>query len=113
MTILSLTMPRTYAPPFAAAARQLEALGERLRLARKRRRIPGVLMAQRVGISRDTLNRVEKGDPAVSLGTYLRVLRVLGLDRDLDRIAADDALGRKLQDLSLEPRGGAPGRRRP
>jgi len=78
-------------------------LGERLRLARKRRKITAVLMAQRVGVSRDTLNRVEKGDPVVSLGTYLRVLRVLGLDADLDLIAADDALGRKLQDLAMEP----------
>ena len=78
-------------------------MGERLRLARKRRKITTVLMAQRVGVSRDTLNRVEKGDPVVSLGTYLRVLRVLGLDADLDLIAADDALGRKLQDLAMEP----------
>lgn len=98
-------MARTYSPPFAAATRQLESLGERLRLARKRRRISSVLMAQRVGISRDTLHRVEKGDPVVGLGTYLRVLRVLGLDADVDRIAADDSLGRKLQDLSLEPGG--------
>lgn len=102
-------MPRTYSPPFAAAARQLESLGERLRLARKRRRVSSVLMAQRVGVSRDTLHRVEKGDPAVGLGTYLRVLRVLGLDADLDRIAADDPVGRKLQDLALD--GG--GRRKP
>lgn len=94
-------MPRTYAPSFAAATRQLENLGERLVLARKRRRISTVLMAQRVGISRDTLRRIEKGDPAAGLGTYLRVLRVLGLDADLDRVAADDALGRKLQDLAL------------
>ena len=59
-------------------------------------------MAERVGISRDTFNRVEKGDPAVSLGTYLKVLRVLGLDADLDAVAKDDVLGRKLQDLSLD-----------
>ncbi len=96
-------MPRTVSVPFPGAARQLAALGDRLRLARKRRRISSVLMAERVGISRDTLHRVEKGDPAVSLGTYLRVLRVLGLDADLDKLAHDDALGRKLQDLALEP----------
>jgi len=60
-------------------------------------------MAERVGIARDTFSRVEKGDPAVSLGTYLKVLRVLGLDGDLDLVAKDDALGRKLQDLALEP----------
>jgi len=96
-------MPRTRPLPFTGASRQLEALGDRLRLARKRRRISAVLMAERVGISRDTLHRVEKGDATVSLGTYLRVLRVLGLDADLDRLAAEDTLGRKLQDLALEP----------
>ena len=47
----------------------------------------------------------EKGDPAVSLGTYLRVLRILGLDRDLDLLAGEDRLGRKLQDLALDPPG--------
>jgi transcriptional regulator with XRE-family HTH domain len=95
-------MPRTPIPQFPSGTRRLAALGERLRLARKRRRFSTVLMAERVGISRDTLARVEKGDPAVSLGTYLRVLRVLGLEGDLDLVAKDDVLGRKLQDLSLD-----------
>ena len=97
-------MPRTYPPPSGNAERQLKTLGERLRLARKRRRISTILMAQRVGISRDTLHRLEKGDATIGLGTYLRVLRVLGLDADLDRIAADDPVGRKLQDLELRSR---------
>lgn len=61
-----------------------------------------MLMAERIGVSRDTFNRVEKGDPAVSLGTYLKTLRVLGLDADLDALAKDDVLGRKLQDLALD-----------
>ncbi len=96
-------MPRIVQTPFPASRRQLAAFGERLRLARKRRKISTVLMAERAGISRDTLNRVEKGDPAVSLGTYLRVLRVLGLDGDLELLAGEDRLGRKLQDLALDP----------
>ena len=100
-------MPRTIAPPFAGNRRQLSAFGERLRLARKRRALSATLAAERVGVSRDTLSRVEKGDPAVSLGTYLRFLRVLGLDGDLDLLARDDVLGRKLQDLSLDPDSGA------
>jgi transcriptional regulator with XRE-family HTH domain len=95
-------MPRTLPASFPAQRRQLAAFGERLRLARKRRRLSAVLMAERVGVSRDTLNRVEKGDPAVSLGTYLRVLRVLGLDPDMDLLARDDVLGRKLQDMELD-----------
>lgn len=98
-------MPRITPPNLPSTSRQLSGLGERLRLARKRRRITTVLMAERVGITRDTLGRVEKGDPAVSLGIYLRVLKVLGLDADLDGIAADDIMGRKLQDLALESGG--------
>jgi transcriptional regulator with XRE-family HTH domain len=95
-------MARTFVSEFPGALRRLTLFGARLRLARKRRGISSVLMAERVRISRDTLNRVEKGDPVVSLGTYMRVLRVLGLDEDLDLIAKDDVLGRKLQDLGLE-----------
>lgn len=98
-------MPRIVRAPFPASRRQLSAFGERLRLARKRRKISAVLMAERAGISRDTLNRVEKGEPAVSLGTYLRILRILGLDGDLELLAGKDPLGRKLQDLALNPGG--------
>lgn len=100
-------MPRTFQPSFPAVVRRLTALGSRLKDARLRRRISTVLFAQRVGISRDTLNRLEKGDPTIALGTYARVLRVLGLDGDLDGIARDDALGRKLQDLELRRPGRA------
>ena len=79
----------------------MEGLGERLRLARLRRRLSAGSFAERVGVSRDTLHRLEKGDPGVALGTYARALRVLGLDADLDAVARDDELGRKLQDLAL------------
>lgn len=81
----------------------MTALGSRLRLARLRRKLSTVQMAERMAVSRDTLHRLEAGDPAVALGTYLRALRVLGLDKDLDGLARDDELGRKLQDLALEP----------
>ena len=74
--------------------------GERLRTARLRRRLSTVLFSERMGISRDTLNRLEKGDPTIALGTYVRALRVLGLEKDLDALARDDELGRKLQDLN-------------
>lgn len=85
----------------------MRALGERLKLARLRRELPTVLFAERLGISRDTLSRLEKGDPNIALGTYMRALRVLGLDKDMDSVARDDELGRKLQDLKL------PGQRKP
>ena len=82
----------------------MTALGERLRLARLRRSLTSVVFAERMGVSRDTLYRLEKGDPGISLGTYLRALRVLGLDQDLELVARDDVLGRKLQDEKLPRR---------
>ena len=97
-------MGRRIRKPFPQASRQMEALGERLRHARLRRNLTTVLFAERMGVSRDTLHRLEKGDPGISLGTYLRALRVLGLDHDLELIARDDVLGRKLQDERLPPR---------
>lgn len=57
------------------------------------------VMAERAGISRDTLHRLEKGDVSISLAGFLRVLQVLGLAGDIDGLASDDALGRKLQDM--------------
>ncbi|HWM85518.1 MAG TPA: helix-turn-helix transcriptional regulator [Kofleriaceae bacterium] len=94
-------MSRSFRRPFPSVERQMHALGQRLRAARLRRAISTVLFAERMGISRDTLNRLEKGEPTIALGTYARALRVLGLDGDLDAIARDDELGRKLQDLNL------------
>ncbi len=75
--------------------------GERLRLARLRRRFSVELVAERSGISRMTLYRVEHGSPAVSFGVYLRVLAVLNLESDIAALAADDRLGRQLQDVGL------------
>ncbi|MEN9865997.1 MAG: hypothetical protein RL748_1587 [Pseudomonadota bacterium] len=94
---------------FPQAAKQMADLGLRLRTARLRRGIGTALFAERMGVSRDTLNRLEKGEATIAIGTYLRALRVLGLDKDLDLLAQDDELGRKLQDLQLpllkKPRG--------
>ena len=81
----------------------MAAFGERLRTARCRRCLTSTLFAERIGVSRDTLNRLEGGDPTIALGTYLRALRVLDLEQDLDRVALDDILGRKLQDLNSTP----------
>src|SRR5262245_13265611 len=92
-------MSRTFQSSFPAAARQLEALGQRLLLARRRRKLSSTLMAERLGVSRTTLSRVEAGDPNTAIGTYLRALRVLGLETDMDAVARDDEMGRKLQDL--------------
>jgi len=101
-------------PPlvFPQEQRLLSQLGQRLRLARMRRKLSSVVVAQRAGISRTSLYKVEAGDPGATLGTYLRVLAVLGLETDLNVLAADDKVGRKLQDLALEAPASSPRRRR-
>jgi transcriptional regulator with XRE-family HTH domain len=70
-------------------------------------------VAQRAGISRKTLSRVEKGESAVALGIYARVMQALRLEEDLGKLAVDDPLGRKLQDLALSPKRRAPKRKSP
>src|SRR6516164_3309176 len=102
-------------PPiiFPQEQRLLSQLGERLKLARKRRKLSNAVVAQRAGISRTSLYKVEAGDPGATLGTYMRVMAVLGLEADINALAADDKVGRKLQDLALEAPASAPRRRRP
>jgi transcriptional regulator with XRE-family HTH domain len=85
----------------------LTELGGRLKLARLRRKLSSMVVSQRAGISRSSLYKVEKGDAGATLGTYVRVLAVLGLDGDIRHLAEDDRLGRKLQDLQLMPTAGA------
>ncbi len=79
----------------------LEQLGENIKLARKRRGFTTIQVSERAALDRKTLYRIEKGDPKVTLGAYFNVLRVLGLQNDFLTLAADDELGRKLQDLKL------------
>jgi len=79
----------------------LEQMGENIKLARKRRKLTALLVAERAGIARSTLYLVEKGDSSVAMGAYFNVLRVLGLQNDFLKLAADDELGKKLQDLDL------------
>ena len=79
----------------------MEQLGENIRLARIRRRLTTIQVAERAGIDRTTLYHIEKGNSSVSLAAYFNTLRVLGLQDDFLKLAADDEYGRKLQDLSL------------
>lgn len=92
---------------FPAGRRQLEALGGRLRAARLRRHLTQAVVAVRVGVSKQTLAKLEAGNPSTSLATMLRVLQVLGLGQDIDRLATEDELGRRLQDIEQRapPRG--------
>jgi transcriptional regulator with XRE-family HTH domain len=86
--------------------RALRALGRDIRDARRRRRIPTAVMAERALVSRPTLLKVEKGDPAVSMGTYATVLWVLGMVHRLGDLAeaAKDEIGLQLEDERLPQR---------
>ncbi|HMC15600.1 MAG TPA: helix-turn-helix transcriptional regulator [Albitalea sp.] len=91
----------------------LRELGERLRKARLRRRLTAEQTAAAAGITRMTLHRAEQGEPAITAGTLIKVLAVLGLSGDVALLARDDKLGRLLQDERLpQRRVGAPVRRR-
>lgn len=88
----------------------LSGLGENIKLARLRRKFNAEQVAERANISRKTLWAVETGSPGVALGTYAQVLFVLGLEKDLLKVAEDDKLGRKLRDAELVVKERAPKR---
>lgn len=89
--------------------RILNGLGENLRLARLRRRLSAAKVAERAGISRNTLHLLEKGGSNTSIAVLFQVLLVLGLESDFSQLAADDELGRRLVDAQLkQPRSRVP-----
>lgn len=95
------------------AKRALRKLGQDIRDARRRRRIPMALLADRARISRSTLTKVEKGDKSVALGIYASVLFVLGLIEGLANLAdpATDEIGRSIEERNLPQRIRLPGAR--
>jgi transcriptional regulator with XRE-family HTH domain len=88
--------------------RILAKVGENIRLARLRRKLSAEQISERAGIGRMTLYKIEKGSPVVSIGNYLQVLFVLGMEKDLEQLASADTLGRKLQDANLKVKMRAP-----
>src|SRR5436189_6463859 len=86
--------------------RTLRKLGHDIRDARRRRRIPVAILAQRASISRMTLNKVEKGDPGVSMGSYATVLFALGMADRLADVAdpRHDTVGLELEEEHLPER---------
>lgn len=84
--------------------------GENIKLARLRRKLSSKQVAERANISRPTFSSIEKGSASVSIGAYLQVLFVLGLEKDFLKLAKDDELGRKLQDANLISKERAPKR---
>ena len=79
----------------------LTALGENLKLARLRRALSSEQVAERAGISRNTLTKIERGEEGVAMSYYFRVLAILGLEKDLLLVAKDDELGRALRDAKF------------
>jgi transcriptional regulator with XRE-family HTH domain len=110
MCMIMLVMGKTTPSLVPRVARLLDSLGTQLKLARLRRKYSAETVAQRAGITRRTLSKVEQGDPAVALGVYARVMQVLRLEDDLALLAKDDELGRKLQDAGITAKRRAPKR---
>lgn len=90
------------------AQKTLSVLGENIKLARLRRKFSSEQVAERADISRPTLVSIEKGSPNVTIGAYVKVLSVLGLENDIMEVGNDDKLGRRLQDAKLVVRERAP-----
>lgn len=93
--------------------RNLTELGNQIKLARLRRNLSAELIAERAGISRSTLNAIEKGAHTVSLGAYAMTLHALGgLDKDLLLVAKDERMEQTMRELQLPVRKRAPKRKR-
>ncbi|WP_338639627.1 helix-turn-helix transcriptional regulator [Burkholderia pyrrocinia] len=74
-------------------------------MARLRRRLTAKHLAERAGMTAVTLRNLERGNAGVTMGAYLAVMQVLGVDGDLDLLLRDDPLGRQAQDANLPQRG--------
>jgi len=86
---------------YPKASRALKTMGENLRLARRRRKITAQMMAERANMSVMTLRALERGSPHVAMCNYMAVVACLGFQDDIAAVAANDVLGRDLQDSAL------------
>ena len=94
-------MAQKTSPLLPATEEHLHRFGERLRLARRRRRLSSKQVAERAGMAPMTLRSLERGGSGVTVGAYLAVMQVLGIERDLDLLGQADPLGRALQDARM------------
>lgn len=79
----------------------LTLFGEDLLLALKRRGLTKKMLCERTGFDHKTVNKVFAGDPGVAIGTYLKVMAVMGMESNFSEMAAHDELGIKLQNIKL------------
>jgi transcriptional regulator with XRE-family HTH domain len=98
-------MPTPHSPS-AGVRHALRKLGADIQDARKRRRLPMAVVADRAFTSRTTLQRIEAGDPSVGIGIYAATLQALGLLEGLVDVAdlTRDRVGQALAATELPKR---------
>lgn len=79
-------------------------LGENIKLARLRRNITMEDLSIQSNVSIPTIRNIESGNPNTSIGSYLKVLSILGLEKDIAKVAYADQQGRQIQDKNLGQR---------
>ena len=95
----SMASTKTPATTPGAVADRVTQLGQRIRAARTRRKLRREDLAQRAGVSRSTMEAIERGELTTGIGAYVRALWAMGLDQELD-LVADPGLDR--DGLALE-----------
>lgn len=97
-------MAKKIAPLLPSTEELLCQFGDRLHVARLRRRLSAKQVAERAGMSPMTLRSLERGGSGVTMGAYLSVMQVLGIEQDLNLLGKSDPIGRELQDSQLPGR---------
>lgn len=100
------TMPRIENRTYSRHTRDaVTLLGKLIRLARKARGLSAAELAQRTGISRGTLQRIEKGDPKVEIGIMFEAASLVGVNLfDADNGRLSENIARTDDKLALMPK---------